>query len=184
MPNVVRVELNAKHDGESTMQAAQDFLHKGLANCLEEGWSRKVLEALKENNQAHLSELFKPTESDRENYLQHKKKLEEAEKRRKEQKKAESADDNAKQGMTSNIQKNDGKIVQNFIKVHGGAIVTIGGNISGEQSKISNKSDEFSEHDSESLADLVRKGQSKSRKSSSVSEKSIVMDKNSEKMEI
>jgi len=184
MPNDVRVELNAKHDGESTMQAALDFLHKGLANCLEEGWSRKVLEALKENNQAHLSELFKPTESDRENYLQHKKKLEEAEKRRKEQKKAESADDNAKQGMTSNIQKNDGNIVQQFIKVHGGATVHIGGHISGEQSKISNKSDEFSEHDSESLADLVRKGQSKSRKSSSVSEKSIVMDKNSEKMEI
>jgi len=179
MPNDVRVELNAKHDGESTMQAALDFLHKGLANCLEEGWSRKVLEALKENNQAHLSELFKPTESDRENYLQHKKKLEEAEKRRKEQKKAESADDNAKQGMTSNIQKNDGNIVQQFIKVHGGATVHIGGHISGEQSKISNKSDEFSEHDSESLADLVRKGQSKSRKSSSVSEKSIVMDNNS-----
>merc|ERR1719376_628178 len=62
MPDDVRVELNAKHDGESTMQAALDFLHKGLANCLEEGWSRKVLEALKENNQAHLSELFKPTE--------------------------------------------------------------------------------------------------------------------------
>merc|ERR1719376_1406517 len=82
MPNVVRVELNAKHDGESTMQAALDFLHKGLASCLEEGWSRKVLEALKENNQAHLSELFKPTESDRENY-QHKKKLEEAEKKKK-----------------------------------------------------------------------------------------------------
>ena len=55
----IQVELHAKHDGESTMQAAMDFLYKGMAMCLDEGWSRKVLEALKENNQAHLSELFK-----------------------------------------------------------------------------------------------------------------------------
>ena len=33
--------------------------------------------------------------------------------------------------------------------MHEGATVTIGGQISGEQSKISNKSDEFSEQDSE-----------------------------------
>ena len=57
----IKEELYTKHDGESTIRAALDFLHKGLASCLEEGWSRKVLEALKENNQAHLSELFKPS---------------------------------------------------------------------------------------------------------------------------
>ena len=56
-----QVELYVKHDGESTMAATRDFLHKGMAGNLVDGWSILVLEALKENQQQHLSELCKPS---------------------------------------------------------------------------------------------------------------------------
>merc|ERR1719354_225934 len=83
MPKEISVELYTKYGGESTMRANQDFLFKGMAGSLDEGWSKLVLVAMASNNQGHLYRLLKPTEEDRKKFLDKRKKQDEAEKRRK-----------------------------------------------------------------------------------------------------